>query len=548
MGFLGGSPYGGAAGDTVDVMSRVIALVTSALVAAGLLVTAAPAQAASGWSAPEMVSAPGLPATRPSTWLGRDGHGSLAMQVGFNQIGGNYSVQVADRRPDGSWDAPIVLSNAGIDAYAPIVAGNEEGLVCAAWSQEVGASRQARAACKDGAAAWGASAAVDIVFGNIADMDMAVAPDGRVALVVLGYSENFQAQRVSVSTFENGVWSAPKVLVSGNAQGAALLSGVEGEALSDSTLLVTWHGSGGIFSSYLDPNSILWTLGDARSATNPLAVTLVASGDTATLLWTQRDVANNVTLEGEQWRDSAWGMQSTLQSFAQQAPIFSATAAPAGVVAVTWAETIPGGYTIRALVAPSLAVEPVGGYVVNSTPPLTGPVIAPDGQGNFFVAYQAGRRETQSVRVTHFSIVDGAIDAGTSEEVSPASDASVDPTSLLHAGSTLLVTWSQGMAGTESIMTSSVNDPAPPLRVRAKSKKRGQITVTWRAPAGGAGGYIVQVRQGNGEWTTAGKPRGTATSWTWKRGQARTAYDVRMASTRGSVIGPWSPTVSVTTK
>lgn len=529
-------------------MSRAIAMVTAALVAAGLLVTAAPAQAASGWSAPEQVSAPGLPATRPSTWLSADGRGSLAMQVGFTQIGGNYSVQVADRRPDGTWDAPIVLSTAGIDAYAPVVAGNEDGLVCAGWSQEVGANRQARAACKNGAAAWGASAAVDIVFGNITDMDMAVAPDGRVALVVLGYSENFQAQRVSVSTYDNGVWSAPKVLVSGNAQGAALLNGVEAEALSDSTLLVTWHGSSGIYSSYLDPSSILWTLGDARSASNPLEVALVASGDTATLLWTQRDVANNVTLEGQQWRDEAWGMQATLQSFAQQAPIFTATAAPAGVVAVSWAETIPGGNAIRALVAPSLSVDPVVGYVVNSTPPVTGPVIAPDGQGNFSVAYQAGRRETQSVRVTHFSVVDGAIEPGTSEGISPVSNATVDPTSLLRAGSTLLATWSQGMAGTESIMASSVTDPAAPRRVRAKSKKRGQITVTWRAPVGGASGYIVQVRQGNGDWTTVGKPRGTAKSWTWKRGQARTAYDVRMASTRGSVIGPWAPTVSVTTK
>ena len=528
-------------------MSRFIAVTVAAAMGAGLLVTAMPAQAAGAWSAPVQVSAPGLPANRPAAWLGPDGRGAIAMQVGFEQVGGTYSVQVADRRANGTWDAPVVLSTAGIDSYAPVIAGNGNHLVCAAWNQEVGAGRQARASCKDGDAAWGSSSGVDILFGGITDMDIAVAPDGRVALVVLGYSQDFRQQRASVSTYENGSWSDPQTVISGNAQGAALLSGVEVEALADSAFVLTWHGAGGLASSWLNPNSILWTQGEVRSAVTPLSVSLVSSGDTATLLWSQ-NVAGDVSLQGAQWRGEEWGIPTSLHDFGAQAPAFSATAGLAGVVAVTWAETTFTGNTVQAIVVPSFSVPPVAGIVVTSTPPMSGPIVAPDGHGSFYVAYQAGRRASQSIRVTHFSVSSGRIDPGTSEAISPVADADVNPAALLNAGSALLAAWTRIAPGAEAIMASSVDDPAPPRRVRASSKKRGQITVTWRAPAGGSSGYVVQVRRGNGAWMTKGNPAADATAWTWKRARSGADYQVRMASTRGSVTGDWSRVARVTAK
>ncbi|MGI9196218.1 MAG: fibronectin type III domain-containing protein, partial [Candidatus Nanopelagicales bacterium] len=206
------------------------------------------------------------------------------------------------------------------------------------------------------------------------------------------------------------------------------------------------------------------------------------------------------------------------------------------------------GNTVQAVVVPSFSVPPVAGVVVSSVAALSGAVVAPDSRGTFTVAYQAGRRASQAIRVTPFSVSGGRIAPGDSAAISAVGDANVDPAALVNAGSSLLATWTHVAPGNESVMASTFTDPAPPRRVRASSRKPGQITVSWRAPLGGASGYVVQVRRGAGAWSTKATPGPDATSWRWTRARSGSDYEVRMASTRGSVVGDWSPIARVTAR
>jgi hypothetical protein len=95
------------------------------------------------WSRPKTLSSCCDDAQSPRVAAGPDGRATALWRA--TQYGLNGHMVAATRTPDGSWSAPIVVSEVSLRAYGAQVAAGSDGTVAAVWERRDGADDRAQA-------------------------------------------------------------------------------------------------------------------------------------------------------------------------------------------------------------------------------------------------------------------------------------------------------------------------------------------------------------------------------------------------------------------
>jgi hypothetical protein len=154
-----------------------------------LLVPATPAMAAATWLAPVDLTAAGESVrTAPQVAVDRGGD-AVAVWKGYD--GADDVIETASRPAGGSWQAPVDLSAAGRNAFAPQVAFDPGGDAVAVWENET--DHIGEAARRPAGGSW--QAPVDLSAGQDAFApQVAVDPGGDAVAVWESYDGGYIAQ------------------------------------------------------------------------------------------------------------------------------------------------------------------------------------------------------------------------------------------------------------------------------------------------------------------------------------------------------------------
>ncbi|HEX3361786.1 MAG TPA: PKD domain-containing protein [Solirubrobacterales bacterium] len=144
--------------------------------------------AGGSWEAPVDLSVAGRNAETPQVAVDPGGD---AVAVWYRDNGANYIVQAASRPAGGSWEAPVDLSAAGRNAFAPQVAFDPGGDAVAVWENET--DHIGETASRPGGGSWQAPA--DLSAGQEAFApQVAVDPGGDAVAVWESYDGGYIAQ------------------------------------------------------------------------------------------------------------------------------------------------------------------------------------------------------------------------------------------------------------------------------------------------------------------------------------------------------------------
>jgi hypothetical protein len=246
------------------------AVVTVALVIATALCggLAASAEAAPMWLAPVNLSEAGFTGESPQVAV--DAHGDVTAVWGRGG-GGNYAVQAAVRPADGAWQAPVTLSEAGVDAGAAQVAVDPEGDAVAVWETfpvpPATAARTIQAAVRSAfTGAWSAPVTLAAIGEPVGNPQVAVDSHGDAVAVWEEQPVNPGPQYIQAAVRPaGGTWSAPVDISTGSGgRDPHIVIDSEGNAI------VTWSGYDSVQSAVRLASNGTWQ--------QPVEVAAIGSG------------------------------------------------------------------------------------------------------------------------------------------------------------------------------------------------------------------------------------------------------------------------------
>ena len=214
-----------------------VALVIAAALCGGL---AASAGATPMWLAPVNLSEAGFTGESPQVAV--DGHGDVTAVWGLGG-GGNYAVQAAVRPAGDTWQTPVTLSEAGVDAGGTQVAVDPEGTGIAVWDTfpvpPATAARTIQAAVRsESTGAWSAPVTLATIGEPTGNPQVAIDPHGNAVAVWEEQPVNPGPQYIQASFRPTGgMWSMPVDISLGNGGSKPhVVMDPEGNAV------VTWSG------------------------------------------------------------------------------------------------------------------------------------------------------------------------------------------------------------------------------------------------------------------------------------------------------------------
>jgi hypothetical protein len=229
-----------------------VALVIATALCGGL---AASAGATPMWLAPVSLSEAGVTGESPQIAL--DAHGDVTAVWGHGGDG-NYAAQTATRPAGGTWQAPVTLSEAGVDAGGAQVAVDPEGGAVAVWDTfslpPATTTRTIQAAGRSvSTGAWSAPVTF-ATTGEVEDPQIAVDSHGNAVAVWKTLPDNPGPGFIQASFRPaNGTWSSPVLISPGNvASRPHVVMGPEGNAV------VTWFGYDSVQSAVRIASSGAW--------------------------------------------------------------------------------------------------------------------------------------------------------------------------------------------------------------------------------------------------------------------------------------------------
>lgn len=218
------------------------------------------------WSAPVTLSETGEDASDPQVAAGERG---AAVVVWRRWDGTHFRVQAITRRVNGSWSAPATLSEAGEDAWDPEVAMGPHGMAVVVWRRSDGTKGRVQASARMAYGPWSSPVTLSTAGEDAWDPQVAVGSRG-TAVAVWSRSDG-PSDRVQATTrAPNGSWSTP-----------VTLSETGGDALHPQVAV--------------DPNgaaTVVWRLSDGGS--DRIQAASLASGE---------DWSTPSTLSDESWDD-----------------------------------------------------------------------------------------------------------------------------------------------------------------------------------------------------------------------------------------------------
>jgi hypothetical protein len=208
--------------------------------------------------------------------------------------GSEYRVQASARTADGSWSAPVALSEAGADGWDPQVAVGRGGAATVVWRRSDGSGDRIQAASRSSGATWSSPTSLSAPGQDAHDPQVAVGPDGTV-IAVWGRWDGSTDRVQAASMAPAGTWSTPRNLsrAGQDAQAPQVSSGPDGRAS------VVWRQTDGV-SEWVEaaigrPDGT-WPVPTDLSGSNVRAYgQQVATGSdgTVAVVWEWRDGAHD---------------------------------------------------------------------------------------------------------------------------------------------------------------------------------------------------------------------------------------------------------------
>ena len=478
--------------------TRIPLAIGVAVLAAGAATSAATA----AWNAPATVSSvspdPGTPtfnAEAPVSAVGGDGVVTAAwvQEVGF----GNGKQIRAARFRNGAWSPSVALSGAGIEAGDPAVAADAQGDVIVVWRRGVAAGAgqdQLVQAARFSGGAWSVPSTLWSQVGRSANTP-GVAFDGNGnALAVWGScatGDFFCATPAAASArFSGGTWAAAVAAppaITGVAKGS-VTAGAPGQ------VSMWWYDALGPASVASWSSTSGWAAPWQFTANaNQPALALNASG-AGVLAWHEANVVKASILSG-----GTWGTVQTISPGDVSASDMAATIDAAGTATVAWQRypAVPGGpATVQAIQRTGGtwgAVQTVSGDEPNATNPK--PAITSGPTGHVTVTWN-GLNGSQPVLRAR-SAVNGVWDsAGPADISTPAATTTfITATSLASDPlGRVMAVWQSTDANTNVVKAARMQGVPDAPSGAAGTSGDTRVTVAWTAPADDGGAAISTYR------------------------------------------------------
>ncbi len=298
------------------------------------------------WTGPENISDSAGASDPPRMAL--DGGGALHV-VWSELSGSDRAIYYARRATDGTWSAPLPISGAGTTVAAPQLAVDGGGAVHAVWTAAGSATTAVFYARRATDGTWSAPLEISQDAGPAAAPQ--VAADGSAAVHVAwatssGSSDVFYARRSS-----GGSWSAPHNVSANDSASSAPLLAVE----SGGTAHVLWNdlGQAGKPDVYYARRATdgAWSSGQnvSQTAGNSSLQQVVNASGTIHMVWTE-DSGDIYYARRES--DGGWSLvhNASANSGASQAPRIAAEGYK--TAHLVWTDTSPG---IKAILYSQLA-------------------------------------------------------------------------------------------------------------------------------------------------------------------------------------------------
>jgi hypothetical protein len=195
------------------------------------------------WQAPIDISQAGVDATSTTIAFGPDSEAIVAWAAGGS---GSMFVQ-ATSRPEagGSWQTPVAISQTGPSAYEPKLAVNSHGQALAVWSMNLGSFYGAQVAARTGAGSWQTPTTLSPA-GHYAEQAHVAINDAGEAIASWTVESGSKELAQSATSADAGAsWSSPLTQAEGEGYfGPATQQNVDIDASGDA--IVVWsigHGS-----------------------------------------------------------------------------------------------------------------------------------------------------------------------------------------------------------------------------------------------------------------------------------------------------------------
>ncbi|MEU6354066.1 VCBS repeat-containing protein [Streptomyces sp. NPDC047072] len=128
-----------------------------------------------------------------------------------------WEVRTATRAADGTWSAPVRLSDAAAEgadaAYEPSVTVTADGTTVVVYKQTDGPSASVRTVTRAaGATAWSSPSAASPSYQSISNPEASADPDGSVTVAYLGTDESEDQSLFTATRGADGTWAAPETV------------------------------------------------------------------------------------------------------------------------------------------------------------------------------------------------------------------------------------------------------------------------------------------------------------------------------------------------
>lgn len=478
--------------------TRLPLAIGAAVIAAGAITSVATA----AWNAPATISyvspdgaVPTFTAEAPVSAVGGDGVVTAAwvQEVGF----GNGRQIRAARFVNGTWLPSVALSGTGIAADEPAVAADANGDAIVVWRRGAAAGAgqdQLVQAARFSGGAWSAPTTLWSVTGRTANTP-GVAFDGAgSALAVWGScaTGDYACSTPAAATarFSGGTWGAAAAAppaISGVAQGS-VTAGAPGQ------VGMWWYEGSGPASTAMWSASSGWAAPwQFTTNANQPSLALNASG-AGVLAWHEANVVKASILS-----NGTWGTVQTISPGDVAASDMAATIDAAGTATVAWQRqpVVPGGpVTVQAIQRTNGTwgtAQTVSGDEPNTTNPK--PSITSGPAGRVTVTWN-GLNGSQAVLRAR-SAIDGIWNSGGPADVSTASAATTFITASSLSSDSLgrvMAVWQSTDASTNVVKAARMQGvPGAPTAATA-SAGDAAATVSWTAPGDDGGTRITTYR------------------------------------------------------
>ncbi len=186
------------------------------------------------WTAPAMLSTPGTTARDPQVAV--DGAGRATVVWRRDAGDDDAVVEVAEQRPDGTWEMPHPISTEGTRARRARLAVAPNGAGAVVWEQRVGGVQGVAAATRGADGVWSTPTVVSTGVRGTQEPDVAVGPLGAAVAVWIGRDSGGIGVFTSMHGEDPG-WSAPVAIGRGADRPRELARPGRAETAADVTVL-----------------------------------------------------------------------------------------------------------------------------------------------------------------------------------------------------------------------------------------------------------------------------------------------------------------------